>query len=260
MTAAQLGAQSPAPLAFEVATVKRSVSPSGVRGGCHGTDSTFPPGSELAAPPLGRCVISDARLDHLVNLAFGLNNMQLIRIREDWVARREERYNVEAKAENPAATTEEQLHAMLQTLLIERFEMKFHREPIETQGFALVVGRNGSKLKVSKSIQESTRFETLVDGRPVGKGKPIPGQPTILTAQRHSIATLASILTQVGQLGPFADRTGLDGVYDYRLAWDPEGGPSLRSALQDQLGLRMEQQKILVSYLVIDSARKPPGN
>ena len=74
------------------------------------------------------------------------------------------------------------------------------------------------------------------------------------------MGTLANLLTQIGQLGPFADRTGLDGVYDFRLSWDEDGGPPLAAALQQQLGLRLERQKVPVSYLVIDSAKKPTAN
>jgi len=104
------------------------------------------------------------------------------------------------------------------------------------------------------------------------------------------MGTLANLLTQIGQLGPFADRTGLDGVYDFRLSWDEDGGPPLAAALQlggiievktidaipadatdpeagDPVApsridrrLRLERQKVPVSYLVIDSAKKPTAN
>ncbi len=262
MTAAALGAQSPAPpLAFEVATVKPSgPTGQGVRGGCHGIDSTFAPGPEIAPPPLGRCVIFDARLGHLISIAFGIRNMQWIRSSPDWVVTGFDRFNVEAKAEDPSHTTQAQLLAMLQALLIERFQMKFHREEIETPGFAIVVGKNGPKFKPSKSDKESTKFEMSAEGKGVTTGKPMLGQPTTWIAQRYSMATLARLLTQMGQLGPVSDKTGLDGVYDFRLSWDDNAGPALGSAIQDQLGLRLEKQKVPVTHFIVDSAKKPSGD
>src|SRR5204863_32463 len=92
---------------FEVASVKRSQSgANGVHGGCRGVDSVYTPGQAGAAPPLGRCVIGDARLSHLVNIAWRMQTMQLIKSGPDWIAGGDERFNVEAKAEDPATATE----------------------------------------------------------------------------------------------------------------------------------------------------------
>jgi uncharacterized protein (TIGR03435 family) len=215
------------PTTFEVAAVKRSAP--GLRafhGGCHGIDSVYTPG-EQAAPPLGRCVIADARLSHLVSIAWGLGSMRWIKSEPDWIARGDERFNVEAKAENPTKTTQQQLLAMLQALLVERFEMKFHRETVETAGFVLAIGKNGPKLQRSKS--DDTRMSV---------GKPLPGEPSILRARRFSMADLVSFLT-IGGYGPGLDRTGLSGAYDFTLAWDDDNGPNMETALQEQLGLRM---------------------
>src|SRR5689334_4993236 len=72
------------------------------------------------------------------------------------------RVNIEAKAEDPSTATESQLQTMLQTLLTERFRLKLHRESQQADGYALVVGRNGSKLKVSTSERG---FLTILGGR-----------------------------------------------------------------------------------------------
>ena len=131
---------------FEVASVKLSTAVgTGVRGGCHGVDSRYAPNEAASAPPLGRCVIRDGRLSHMVQIAYKLRSMNMISGGPDWVWG-DNRYNVEAKAEDPKAT-EEQLLQMLQALLIERFNLKFHRETKEVQGYALVVAKNGPKLK-----------------------------------------------------------------------------------------------------------------
>src|SRR5947199_1362829 len=128
------------PAAFEVASLKpRTTGVNGVHGGCHGIDSIYTPGQAVAAPPLGRCVIGDARLSHLVSIAWQTQTMDRIKSGPDWIASGDERFNVEAKAEDPTKTTEKQLLVMLQALLVERFHMKFHREPAEVPGFALTV-------------------------------------------------------------------------------------------------------------------------
>jgi uncharacterized protein (TIGR03435 family) len=240
--------------AFEVASVKRShPGPNGVNGGCHGIDSVYTPGQKASAPSLGRCVITDARLSHLVSIAWGIGSMQMIHSGPDWIAAGGERFDVVAKAEDPAKTTEQQLLTMLQNLLVERFQLKFHREPKETAGFALTIAKNGAKLEASKSEDPDLSF---------GKGevKPAPGQPVSLRARRYSMAMLVRFLSAFGGQGPGIDETGLDGVYDFNLSWDDDAGPTLPTALRQQLGLRMEPQKVQVSTFVIDSAQRPSEN
>jgi uncharacterized protein (TIGR03435 family) len=246
------GRSNPAPT-FEVASVKPSPPGSnGVHGGCHGIDSVYTPGQAMAAPPLGRCVIGDARLSHLVSIAWGMQSMQLIKSGPDWIAGGDERFNVQAKAEDPTKVTEKQLLAMLQALLVERFQMKFHREPTELPGFALTVAKSGFKLHESKSQDPDFSF-----GR---DGKPVRGQPVTVNARRFSLQKLADLLSSFGGRGPGIDKTGLEGVYDFTLMWDDEAGPTLDVALREQLGLRLESQKVPVAYFVIDSAQRPSAN
>jgi uncharacterized protein (TIGR03435 family) len=242
-------AQPQAVATFEVASVKRSAPGlRGFRGGCHGIDSVYTPGEEAEAPPLGRCVIADARLSHLVSIAWRVGSMRWIESGQDWIARGDERFNVEAKAENPTKTTQQQLLAMLQALLVERFDMKFHRKTVEIPGFVLVVGKTGPKLQSSKSN------ETLMS-----VGKPIPGEPSVLRARRFSMSDLVDFLT-TGGYGPGVDHTDLSGVYDFTLSWDDDNEPKMETAMQEQLGLRMSSEKVPVSYFVIDSAKRPSEN
>ena len=63
-----------------------------------------------------------------------------------------------------------------------------------------------------------------------------------------------------GGRGPGVDKTGLTGLYDFRLNWDEDAGPTIDVALREQLGLRMESQKVPVSYFIIDSAQRPSAN
>lgn len=148
------------PLTFEVASVKKSTSGyNGVRGGCHGINSKYSAAELATAPPLGRCVITDGRLSHLIGIAYGVS-MGMIKDSPDWVIAGSERFNIEAEAEDPAKATEAQLHEMLQTLLAERFQLKFHRENREMPGFGMVVGKNGHKLREAKGDE----------ARPAGAG------------------------------------------------------------------------------------------
>ncbi len=238
-------------LTFEVASVKRGRPDGGYSGGCHGIDSTYAASNAASAPPLSRCVINDARLSHLLGIAFGFRSLEFLKGGPDWAKSGDIRFNIEAKAEDPKAT-EAQLLAMLQTLLIERFSLKFHRETVDVPGFALVVAKNGSKVRPAEDGGEPTiRFSP--------SSKPIEGQPTVATARNYSMAMLAEMLTQI-QPRPVNDETGLKGFYDFKLSWDDNAGPSLVTALQEQLGVRLEARKVPVSIFVIDSAQRPTEN
>jgi len=239
---------------FEVASVKVANTPGGVRGGCHGIDTVYTPSQEAAAPPLGRCVITGARLSHLIGIAFSVS-MADLKTGPDWIQRGDLRFNVEAKAEDRKAT-EQQLITMLQNLLAERFQLKFHNETRDVAGFALTVAKEGPKLELSKSADVRLFFKG-----PEGKEvpKPFPGQPISMTVQKLSMPMLVNLLTGMGGHGPGVDRTGLTGEYDFTLAWDEEAGPALSTALRE-LGLRMESAKVPVSTFVVDSAEKPAAN
>ncbi len=119
----------------------------GVRGGCHGVDSKSGEGN--GDIPLGRCVISDGRLGHMIFIAWHLKTMTMIQNAPDWVIGTDERYNLQAKAENPKAT-EAELYGMLQQVLVDRFQLKYHREDHDENGYALVVAKGGPKMETSK--------------------------------------------------------------------------------------------------------------
>ena len=239
--------------AFEVASLKpANPDNGGVRGGCHGIDSVYAGANERAtAPPLGRCVITDGRLSHMLSIAFRIGSMMYIKGGPEELMSGVQRYTVDAKAEDPTKATEEQLLQMLQGLLIERFNLKFHIETKEMSGYAVVVAKNGPKLQASKGEDSGFSWGAT--------GKPREGQPTCLTAQKWTTSMLANILTQMGK-GPAVDKTGLTGAYDFKLCWNDTDGPSLFSALQEQLGLKFEAQKVPVEFLIVDSARKPTEN
>jgi uncharacterized protein (TIGR03435 family) len=139
-------------------------------------------------------------------------------------------------AENPTSNTRQQLLTMLQNLLVERFQIKFHYVTEEEAGFALVVAKNGSKLHTSTSEDDKLTFLG-----PSGEELPKPmGRAVKMKAQKCSVSRLTDMVGFAGNIGPGVDKTGLAGVYDFTLSWNEEDGPSLVSALRDQLGLQGE--------------------
>jgi len=169
-----------------------------------------------------------------------------------WI--RSDRYDVAAKASITGNLTERQLQPMLQTLLADRFKLKLHKTSKEVAGYALVVGKDGPKVTASADGEEHSDTFRLNNAG--------------LSVQGITMANFARYVG--GKLGVIiADKTGLTGVYDFKVAWaeDPEqpmGSDGFRStvlrAVQDQLGLKVTAQKITIDMLVIDSIQKVSEN
>ena len=248
-------ADAQSPDEFEVASLKTNASSNGWRGGCHGIDSKSVPHGPQATIPLGRCLISGALLTHLIAIGYG-TQVQNIKGGPDWV-RDSPRFDVEAKAENTSATAE-QLLLMLQNLLADRFRLKLHHETIERPGYALVMAKNGLKLKESSGDGKSL---LRITGANIFKPDAIERKnldQNTITGVRTTVSQLANALANLPESGPVMDQTGLTGFYDFRLAWEP--GESLSSVLQEQLGLKLVSRKVPVELLVIDSAEQPSKN
>jgi uncharacterized protein (TIGR03435 family) len=240
---------------FEVTSVKPNTSANGVNGGCHGTDGKPGP-SDRAPIPLGRCIITSARLSHMIAIAYRID-LQNIKAGPDWVWG-VDRFDVEGTAENPATATEAQLLLMLQNLLADRFQLRIHRETTQSSGSALVIAKNGPKLKESVGEgKRSLRMSGAAIFKPDALDQKNLNQNTII-AEQVPISQLANTLTGLREVGPVVDKTGLQGLYDFKITWEP--GESLNAVLQEQLGLRLESQKVSIEVLIIDSATKPAAN
>jgi len=176
-----------------------------------------------------------------------------------------DKFDVQAKAENPSTATAQQLRQMLQSLLTERFKLKLHRATKEVAGYTLVVAKNGSRLQQSSGAD----YPQVIGGDPADALRSIGGR-------NASMRELASSLSNLG-LGPVVDKTDLEGRYDFKFSFSrevfgvsgkgesaqtlaPASGPSIFTALEEQLGLRLMSQKVQVEYFVIDSAEKPTEN
>jgi uncharacterized protein (TIGR03435 family) len=237
-------------LSFEAASVRPGTSGAySMRGGCRGIDSDHGPGD--ATIPLGRCVITDAQLNHMIMLAWHVNYF-LIRNAPNWVIGDEVRFTVEAKADDPNVT-EAQLLGMLQNLLEDRFQLKYHREDREESGYVLVVARSDPSGDPKK--KNRPKLEKSKDGEVAA----LDSTAVTISARRYSMSMFASYLSTIGSVA-VNDETGLQDLYDFNIRWNEAEGPTMVTALQEQLGLRLEPRKVHVSYFVIDSVERPGDN
>jgi uncharacterized protein (TIGR03435 family) len=262
---AQAPAQKPA---FEVARIE-PVKANSVRSGgsCHGKDAKFSSQQPhlISHPALGRCVFNAVTLHDLVRAAYafelqdGMGIDDLIANEPSWM--KSELFDVNAVAASPETTTEKELHVMLQALLADRFKLRIHRDHKDVQGYALVVAKNGPKLKPDTS------------GDVHGSLLPSVNAPFEWEGKNIALSDLASSLS--GFFGaPVVDKTGLAGRYNFTLRYAPRTAyrgsppsprpsqdlPSIFEALPDQLGLRLQQEKESVEIIVIDSIQRPTEN
>ena len=230
--------------AFEVTSVKASKPGSG------GLTIIQPmPGSQTY-------IARNVSLRMMIKAMYKITDSQIAR-GPDWIDT--EHYDIDAKAERPS--TLDELHEMFRMLLMDRFQLRFHRETRTLPAQVLVVGKSGTKLKRSESQ------ETLdVPIKPSGPGR--------IVGARVSMSYLAWYLSL--QLGtPVVDGTALEGFFDFTLSWSPNPGlnsPGVHyrddaaneldmfAALREQLGLRLESAKAPVNVFVIDQVARPNAN
>lgn len=243
--------QEPRP-SFEVASLKPT--PVARRG--------FDFGSYYRSLPGGRFSAENVSLGMLVMKAYRVDSNQIVGANS--LRFGGETYDIEAKADDqdprfkaaqaagPAAH-EALLDSMLQSLLADRFKLQVHRETKETSGYALVVAKAGPKLTQPTEARSGDGSISVA-----GRGH--------LKGQKAPLSMLAAQLTRLLGL-PVVDETGLDGGFDFDLNWTPEDSPadlaqppSIFTAVQEQLGLRLEARKEHTEIVVIDHAEKPDAS
>jgi uncharacterized protein (TIGR03435 family) len=198
----------------------------------------------------------------------------------DWIG--SEHFDVEAETEgNP---TVEQKRLMLQSLLAERFKLAMHHETKQLPEYALVLSKAGRRGRQLKPHSSDTKCVEVAAGQP--NPRIVPGEVALppcgglrvvgnsLIGQNVTMQKLAQTLryltgTGEGDARNVIDRTGLSGSFDLTLQFQPfqlastpsdSSGTSLFTALQDQLGLRLESTKGPVDVLVIDHVEEPSAN
>jgi len=244
--------QSKAPLAFEVASIKPNAT---------GDNRVM-----MQVAPGGRTNMTGVTMRILMRNAFRIQDFQIIG-GPAWMEA--DRWDIQTKAEENA--TPAQVNEMLQTLLADRFQLKYRKETRELPVYELVIAKNGSKLQ-----------ETRPDGPPVsgprgeslGRGAMVVGRGQ-LAGSGMTMAQLSTMLANT--LGrTVIDKTGLVGTYDVKLSWTPELGQaaglgaappapvdpdvttsSIFTAIQEQLGLKIDSAKGPVEVYVIDRVEKP---
>jgi uncharacterized protein (TIGR03435 family) len=255
---------------FEVVSVKRNTS--GGAGGYWGLQ------------PGGRFMASNTSVRQLIRTAFGLQPYQLTGD-ADWL--QSERYDIQAKAPDGDVATGEAMNVMLQAMLADRFTLKARRETRESPVYELVVARGDGRLgehlrQTSADCVANLGRGTLGPLPPlIGPRDPLPcgvmnSGGNRLYAGGRTMAQLATMLVpQVQRM--VVDKTGLTGLYDFDLQFlpDPVGGgrtadgavvrflpagddvPPLMTAIEQQLGLKLQATRGAVEYLVIESIERP---
>ncbi|MBL8215341.1 MAG: TIGR03435 family protein [Bryobacterales bacterium] len=217
--------------------------------------------------PGGRVNMTGVTVRQLISQAFNVRDFQ-ISGGPSWMG--SDAWDIQAKAEDGAGdrVPRETMQAMLRTLLVDRFALKVREESQEASGYVLLTGKSGPKLKVSESA-----------GGPQGMIRMGRG---MINTQGATMAMLVQQLSQ--QLGkPVVDKTGIDGRYDIELRWTPEpgqglgglGGPppppdalppadpnglTIFTAVQEQLGLRLDSQKTTVPVIIVEALSRPSEN
>ncbi len=227
-------------------------------------------------------------LHELIKLAYGVQDNQ-ISGGPEWLATA--RFNLEAKldssvvAELKNLSPEQQkieVQRMFQALLADQFKVALHHESKLLPAYVLVIAKNGPKIQPAKPGDTYPNGIKGLDGQPAGPHK-FEMSSNQLTVQAMPIAFVADRMAMhLNQ--PVLDRTGLTGDYDFTFKVTPEGGSTdhkeviggkettvhvhsvgamntaLLTAMEEQLGLRVEQQTVPLPVLVIDRAEKPSAN
>jgi len=263
------GAQQP-PLAFETASVKPNKS---------GDEERF-----TRVDPGGGLTVVNMQLRELITWAYQIQSFQL-EGGPGWIA--SDRFDILAKPEREVPSTGEQdpRRMMLRTLLADRFKLVMHKETKELPIFELVLARQGGKLGPQlrpAAVDCAARAAAARAGTPPpSSGPPGPGfcgttmNPVSVRGGGATMAMLASLLERAAKR-LVIDRTGLKGNWDLEVNYTPDrsqlppgvelpssidpNGPSLFTALEEQLGLKLRPARGPVEVLVIDSVQQPTPN
>jgi uncharacterized protein (TIGR03435 family) len=267
--------RSSAPQKFDVVSVK--INKSTVR----------QPGQFKAVPASGRLTITDMLVRFVIQGAYGLQSYQLVVADKSPVLA--QKIDIEAKTERPV-TSGAQLQQMLQPLLAERFKLAIHRESREMNALVLTLasdGRLGPKMK--KSDRECEHLGTaatafVLTSPPADGQRPacgyISGGVGRIVGVGLDMPTIIDLIA-TGPLGlPMVDQTGLKDRYDIDVTYTPTpfmaatlaqtgrepmpgvdpNGPSLSSAVEEQLGFKLQTKKMPIPVVVVDHIEPPTEN
>ena len=244
---AVLIAQQPPP-AFEVASVRSNVSDT-------------PP--SMTMPSQGTVAITNVPLINIITNAYATPPFRIVGVPQ-WVQR--DRFDITARPPDGASPNP---LAMLRTLLEDRFKLRVHRESGEQPAYALLIARTDGRLgpRLQRSVTDCSAVKSTAPsadspcaGGFMGVG---PTGGTIVTKGQPLSRMISALSMAVNR--SVVDRTGLDGPFDAELRWSADvnttpansDAPSIFTALQEQLGLKLESTRAPVEVLVIDSVERP---
>jgi uncharacterized protein (TIGR03435 family) len=199
-------------------------------------------GSPISPPGTGQFTMHEVTLAFAIAWAFRVDQNR-ISGGPDWL--NAQCYDISAKPEGDVGLSYEQIQPLMQQLLQERFHLIYHHEMQNRKGYALVIAKGGPKLAPTKG---GTPYGYIMGNR--------------IQMPNESAQGLASTLGYVlGQ--PVADQTGLKGNYDIKLNYAPMNGaesslPSISTAVEEQLGLKLVSQIVPVEIFVIDHVDREP--
>jgi uncharacterized protein (TIGR03435 family) len=242
------------PAAFEAASIRLNLS------GASGAHYRFLPGFNA----------ENATLMNLIALAYDVADFRIL-AGPGWID--SDRYDVEAKTEGNPGLDEKKL--MIQTLLADRFRLKIHRETKQLPIYMLTMAKGGIKMQPVK--------EGSCIVREPGSSIPAPGRKLtdycglVVSMGRGRLelgdAKMADLVTALTRLTgrTVVDETGIKGAFTVRLTFSPDigvaadpsadaAGPSIFTAVQEQLGLKLESSRGPVEALVIDHVERPSEN
>lgn len=188
---------------------------------------------------------------YIIEKVYGLREWQVPDVPKWLQDEKSSSFTISARAGNTVSDAE--LHRMSEKLLADRFRLKFHREKRMLPVYTLVSVKGGSRVHVSAD-----------DGTPRGSGGVDILGPTWISGRNVSIGHLIEVLyDRVNR--PIIDRTGISAPIDFHLRWAPDNTPgtdlpSLFTAIEEQLGLRMVSRRLPVEMFVIDQVEPPASN
>ena len=200
-----------------------------------------------------RVTTTNTTVKELITFAYRLHKNQIVD-GPDWLGTN--RFDVDGVPDVAGRPNDKQFRMLFQRLLAERFKLVFHPDKKELSVYALTVGKNGAKL--AKTVHSPN---DPVDFHFHGLGALTVGNSTM----RDFCDGMQAGVTD----RPVVDRTGLTGRYDFNLNWtlddsratnDPNAPPGLFTAIQEQLGLKLQPAKALADVVVLDHVEKPEEN
>jgi uncharacterized protein (TIGR03435 family) len=209
-----------------------------------------------------RFVEKDYTLKLLIAAAYNLNS-KAISGGPGWIE--SDHYDIAAVTPGEVRPTHDEQMSMLRSLLADRFKLTFHREQKEFSIYELEVAKGGPKLKPSTAPPDD----------PPQLISTVYPQRMVLPARNATMSDLTSLMQRAMLDRPVVDKTSLTGRYDFDLEWAPDetqfGGevptasadapsPPLFTAIQQQLGLKLEATRGPIEALVVDAAERPSAN